>query len=206
MSVNVETLEKLERKIVLSVPVKEVQDEVTKRLQRLARTVKMDGFRPGKVPLSVVANQYGPGVQYEVINDKVGEAFFKAATEADLRVAGQPSISEKEGAAEGEMLFDAVFEVYPEVQFKDLAEAEVEKLTAEVDDAAVERTIDILRKQRRTFSQRGKDEPAVDGDRVTVDFEGKIDGEVFAGGKAKTSSTWSAKARCWPSSKTPCAA
>ena len=185
MSVNVETLEKLERKIVLSVPVKEVQDEVTKRLQRLARTVKMDGFRPGKVPLSVVANQYGPGVQYEVINDKVGEAFFKAATEADLRVAGQPSISEKEGAAEGEMLFDAVFEVYPEVQFKDLAEAEVEKLTAEVDDAAVERTIDILRKQRRTFSQRGKDEPAVDGDRVTVDFEGKIDGEVFAGGKAE---------------------
>ena len=185
MSVNVETLEKLERKITLSVPVKDVQDEVTKRLQRLARTVKMDGFRPGKVPLSVVANQYGPGVQYEVINDKVGEAFFKAATEADLRVAGQPSISEKEGAAEGEMLFDAVFEVYPEVQFKDLAEAEVEKLTAEVDDAAVERTIDILRKQRRTFSQRGKDEPAVDGDRVTVDFEGKIDGEVFAGGKAE---------------------
>lgn len=185
MSVNVETLEKLERKITLSVPVKDVQDEVTKRLQRLARTVKMDGFRPGKVPLSVVANQYGPGVQYEVINDKVGEAFFKAATEADLRVAGQPSISEKEGAAEGEMLFDAVFEVYPEVQFKDLAEAEVEKLTAEVDDEAVERTIDILRKQRRTFSQRGKDEPAVDGDRVTVDFEGKIDGEVFAGGKAE---------------------
>ncbi len=185
MSVNVETLEKLERKITLSLPVKEVQDEVTKRLQRLARTVKMDGFRPGKVPVSVVANQYGPAVQYEVINDKVGQAFYQAANEAELRVAGQPAISEKDGAAEGEMLFEAVFEVLPEVKINDLADTEVEKIAAEVDDEAIDRTIDILRKQRRTFAQRGKDEPAVDGDRVTVDFEGKIDGEPFAGGKAE---------------------
>ena len=185
MPVNVETLEKLERKITLSLPVKEVQDEVTKRLQRLARTVKMDGFRPGKVPVSVVANQYGPAVQYEVINDKVGQAFYQAANEAELRVAGQPAISEKDGAAEGEMLFEAVFEVLPEVKINDLADTEVEKIAAEVDDEAIDRTIDILRKQRRTFAQRGKDEPAVDGDRVTVDFEGKIDGEPFAGGKAE---------------------
>ncbi len=185
MSVNVETLEKLERKITLSLPVKEVQDEVTKRLQRLARTVKMDGFRPGKVPVSVVANQYRPAVQYEVINDKVGQAFYQAANEAELRVAGQPAISEKDGAAEGEMLFEAVFEVLPEVKINDLADTEVEKIAAEVDDEAIDRTIDILRKQRRTFAQRGKDEPAVDGDRVTVDFEGKIDGEPFAGGKAE---------------------
>ena len=185
MSVNVETLEKLERKITLSLPVKEVQDEVTKRLQRLARTVKMDGFRPGKVPVSVVANQYGPAVQYEVINDKVGQAFYQAANEAELRVAGQPAISEKDGAAEGEMLFEAVFEVFPEVKINDLTATEVEKIAAEVDDEAIDRTIDILRKQRRTFAQRGKDEPAVDGDRVTVDFEGKIDGEPFAGGKAE---------------------
>ena len=185
MSVNVETLEKLERKITLSLPVKDVQDEVTKRLQRLARTVKMDGFRPGKVPVSVVANQYGPAVQYEVINDKVGQAFYQAANEAELRVAGQPAISEKDGAAEGEMLFEAVFEVLPEVKINDLADTEVEKIAAEVDDEAIDRTIDILRKQRRTFAQRGKDEPAVDGDRVTVDFEGKIDGEPFAGGKAE---------------------
>ena len=185
MSVNVETLEKLERKITLSLPVKDVQDEVTKRLQRLARTVKMDGFRPGKVPVSVVANQYGPAVQYEVINDKVGQAFYQAANEAELRVAGQPAISEKDGAAEGEMLFEAVFEVFPEVKINDLTATEVEKIAAEVDDEAIDRTIDILRKQRRTFAQRGKDEPAMDGDRVTVDFEGKIDGEPFAGGKAE---------------------
>ena len=185
MTVTVETLEKLERKITLNVPAKDIETEVGKRLQRLSRTVKMDGFRPGKVPMSVVARQYGPAVQYEVINDKVGEAFYQAASEAGLRVAGQPAISEKEGAPEGELQFDAVFEVFPEVKIEGLENAEIEKLEAEVDDSAVDRTIDILRKQRSTFSQRGNDQPAQDGDRVTVDFEGKIDGEVFAGGKAE---------------------
>ncbi|OJU90959.1 MAG: trigger factor [Burkholderiales bacterium 66-5] len=185
MAVTVETLEKLERKITLSLPTASIQGEVEGRLKRLARTVKMDGFRPGKVPLSVVAQRYGYSVQYEVINDKVGEAFSQAANEAKLRVAGQPRISEKDGAAEGEMAFDAVFEVYPEVKIGDLAEAEIDKLTAAVDDGAIDRTLDILRKQRRTFVQRAQGTPAEDGDRVTVDFEGKIDGEPFAGGKAE---------------------
>src|SRR5690606_40511076 len=98
--------------------------------------------------------------------------------------AGQPRITEKEGAPEGEVSFDAVFEVFPEVKIGDLADAEVEKLSAEVTDEAIDKTVDILRKQRRTFAQRAKGTPAEDGDRVTVDFEGKIDGEPFAGGKA----------------------
>ena len=185
MAVTVETLEKLERKITLSLPTASIQGEVQGRLKRLARTVKMDGFRPGKVPLSVVAQRYGYSVQYEVINDKVGEEFSQTANEAKLRVAGQPRISEKDGAAEGEMAFDAVFEVYPEVKIGDLAEAEIDKLTAAVDDGAIDRTLDILRKQRRTFAQRPQGTPAEDGDRVSVDFEGKIDGEPFAGGKAE---------------------
>ena len=185
MAVNVETLEKLERKISLSLPLASVQTEVDSRLKRLARTVKMDGFRPGKVPMNVVAQRYGYSVQYEVLNEKVGEAFAKAANEAELRVAGQPKITEKEGAPEGELAFDAVFEVFPEVKIGDLASAEVEKLSAEVDDGAIDKTIDILRKQRRTFAQRPADAAAVDGDRVSVDFEGKIDGEPFAGGKAE---------------------
>ncbi|MBN9329259.1 MAG: trigger factor [Comamonas sp. SCN 67-35] len=185
MAVTVETLEKLERKITLSLPVDSIKSEVDGRLKRLARTVKMDGFRPGKVPLGVVAQRYGYSVQYEVINDKVGEAFSQAANEAKLRVAGQPRISEKEGAPEGEMTFDAVFEIFPEVKIGDLTTAQVEKLAAEVDDAAIDRTLDILRKQRRTFAQRAQGSPAEDGDRVTVDFEGKIDGEPFAGGKAE---------------------
>lgn len=185
MAVTVETLEKLERKITLTLPVTAIQTEVDARLKRLARTVKMDGFRPGKVPMSVVAQRYGYSVQYEVMNDKVGEAFSLAANEAKLRVAGQPRISEKEGAPEGELTFDAVFEVFPEVKIADLATAEIDCVSAQVDDAAIDRTVDILRKQRRTFAQRAQADAARDGDRVTVDFEGKIDGETFAGGKAE---------------------
>jgi len=184
MAVNVETLEKLERKITLTLPMAAIQTEVDTRLKRLARTVKMDGFRPGKVPMNVVAQRYGYSVHYEVLNDKVGEAFAQAANEAKLRVAGQPRITEKDGAPEGEVVFDAVFEVYPEVKIGDLAAAEVEKVTTEVSDEAINKTLDILRKQRRTFAQRAMDAAAQDGDRVTVDFEGKIDGEPFAGGKA----------------------
>lgn len=185
MAVTVETLEKLERKMTLTLPVNTIQSEVDSRLKRLARTVKMDGFRPGKVPMNVVAQRYGYSVHYEVMNDKVGEAFSVAANEAKLRVAGQPRISEKEGAPEGELAFDAIFEVYPEVKIGDLSTAEVEKVTAEVTDEAIDKTVDILRKQRRTFAQRALDAPAQDGDRVTIDFEGKIDGEPFAGGKAE---------------------
>ena len=185
MAVTVETLEKLERKMTLTLPVNTIQSEVDSRLKRLARTVKMDGFRPGKVPMTVVAQRYGYSVHYEVMNDKVGEAFSTAANEAKLRVAGQPRISEKEGAPEGELAFDAVFEVYPEVKIADLSSAEVEKLTAEVSDAAIDKTVEILRKQRRTFAQRAMDAAAQDGDRATIDFEGKIDGETFVGGKAE---------------------
>ena len=185
MAVNVETLEKLERKITLTLPVNAIQSEVDSRLKKLARTVKMDGFRPGKVPMNVVAQRYGYSVHYEVLNDKVSEAFSSAANEAKLRVAGQPRITEKEGSPAGEVAFDAVFEVFPEVKIGDLAGVAVEKLSAEVSDSAIDKTLDILRKQRRTFAQRGADAAAQDGDRVTVDFEGKIDGEPFAGGKAE---------------------
>jgi len=184
MAVTVETLEKLERKITLTLPVGVIQTEVDSRLRKLARTVKMDGFRPGKVPMNVVTQRYGYSVHYEVMNDKVGEAFATAANEAKLRVAGQPKISESETSPEGQMAFDAIFEVFPEVKIADLAGAEIEKLTADVTDEAIDKTVEILRKQRRTFAQRAQDTAAQDTDRVTVDFEGKIDGEPFAGGKA----------------------
>ena len=184
MAVTVETLDKLERKITLSLPVGAIQSEVETRLKKMARTVKMDGFRPGKVPMNVVAQRYGYSVQYEVMNDKVGEAFALAANEAKVRVAGQPRISEKEGAPEGELSFEAIFEVYPEVKLADLSTVEVEKLTAAVTEEAIDKTVDILRKQRRTFAQRPAAEAAVDGDRVTIDFLGSIDGVPFEGGKA----------------------
>src|SRR5881392_3888593 len=120
MSVQVETLDKLERRITLKLAAATINKEVETRLKKLSRTVKADGFRPGKVPMSVVAQRYGYSVQYEVMNDKLGAAFNAAANEARLRVAGAPRIAEKEQSAEGSMDFDATFEVYPEVVIGDL--------------------------------------------------------------------------------------
>ena len=185
MAVQVETLEKLERRITLTLAAETINGEVSNRLKKLSRTVKADGFRPGKVPMSVVAQRYGYSVQYEVVNDRVGQAFNEAATEAQLRVAGAPRITQKEQSPEGTLSFDATFEVYPEVKIGDLSQAEIERVSTEVTEAAIDRTIEILRKQRRTFGLRAKDEAAVEGDRITIDFEGKIDGEPFAGGKAE---------------------
>jgi trigger factor len=185
MAVQVETLEKLERRITLTLAAETIHGEVESRLKKLARTVKADGFRPGKVPMSVVSQRYGYSVQYEVVNDRVGQAFNEATNEARLRVAGQPRISQKEQAPEGQLAFDATFEVYPEVRIGDLGEATVERVSTEVSEAAIDRTVEILRKQRRSFGLRAKEEGAVEGDRVSIDFEGKIDGEPFAGGKAE---------------------
>ena len=185
MAVNVESLDKLERRITLTLPTDQISSEVESRLKKLSRTVKAAGFRPGKVPMSVVAQRYGYSVHYEVMNDHVGRAFSDAASEAKLRVAGAPRIEQKDGAPEGQIAFDATFEIYPEVQIGDLASAEIESASAEVTEEAIDRTIDILRKQRRTFAQRPASEGAEETDRVTIDFEGKIDGETFAGGKAE---------------------
>jgi trigger factor len=184
MSVHVETLDKLERRITLSLPAATIASEVESRLRRLSRTVRADGFRPGKVPMSVVSQRYGYSVHSEVLNDKVGQVFSQAVNEAKLRVAGPPRITEKAEAPEGEVAFDATFEVYPEVKIGDLTHAEVERVTTEVGDEAVDKTIEILRKQRRTYQQRPAGEGAAEGDRVTIDFAGTVDGVPFEGGKA----------------------
>jgi trigger factor len=184
MAVQVETLEKLERRITLTLPATTINGEVESRLKKLARTVKADGFRPGKVPMSVVAQRYGYSVQYEVVNDKVGQLFDQATREAQLRVAGAPRITQNEQAPEGSLAFDATFEVYPEVQLGELSAAELERVSTEVTEAAIDRTVEILRKQRRTFGLRAAAEGVAEGDRVSIDFEGKIDGEPFSGGQA----------------------
>ena len=185
MAVTVETLEKLERRITLLISATDFSAEIETRLKKLSRTVKADGFRPGKVPMSVVAQRYGYSVQNEVMNDKIGQAFASAANEAQLRVAGVPRVTPKDESPEGQLAFDATFEVYPEVALGDLTAVEVERFSSEVTDAAIDRTVDILRKQRRTFAQRPATEGAAETDRVTIDFEGKIDGETFSGGKAE---------------------
>ncbi|MCX8517006.1 MAG: trigger factor [Rhodoferax sp.] len=184
MAVTVETLEKLERKITLTLPAYSIHNEVQARLRKLGRRVRMDGFRPGKVPIDVVNQRYGSSVYVEVLNDKLLEAFGLAAKEASLRVASQPQITETSSAPEGHLAFDAVFEVFPEVNIGDIASLAVEKISTEVTDSAIDKTLEILRKQRRTFSQRPVDAAGQDGDRITADFEGTINGEAFEGSKA----------------------
>src|SRR6185295_14933899 len=185
MAVNVEQLGALERRLSMSVPVQDVDRQVDDRLKKMARNVKMPGFRPGKVPLKMVVQQYGPQIRSEVLGDAVQKAFSEAVKEANLKVAGYPKIEKKDGATDAPAFeFSATFEVYPEVKVGDVSGMKIERPKLEVDDAAVDRTIEILRKQRQTYVASDAARAAQDGDRLTIDFEGKIDGEVFQGGKA----------------------
>ena len=192
MATAVETLGKLERRLTISFPLTDVRTEVEKRLKQQAKTAKAPGFRPGKVPMKMVAAQYGYQIENDVLNDKVGRAFNDAANENQLRVAGFPKIEPKEDSPEGVLTFDATFEVYPDVVVGDLSAVEIETVKAEVSDAEIEKTIDILRKQRVHYHTKGEagahgdGGPAIatNGDRVTVDFVGVIDGVEFPGGKA----------------------
>ena len=191
----VENLGKLERRVTISLPKDVVQQEIDARIRKLAKNVRMPGFRPGKVPLKMVTQQYAGQVEAEVLSDKVGKEFFDISRAENLRVAGQPSFAAKqEGVDEGIYAFDATFEVYPEVKIGDVSTAEIERKTTTIGDAEIDRTLEILRKQRVHFHPRGEagehgtggdDTSARNGDRVTVDFVGKIDGEAFAGGSAE---------------------
>lgn len=193
MATAVETLGKLERRLTISFPVADVRTEVEKRLKQQAKTARAPGFRPGKVPLKMVAAQYGYQIETDVLNDKVGRAFNEAAVENELRVAGFPKIEPKQDAPEGTLSFDATFEVYPEVVIGDLAAVEVETVGTDVTDVEIDKTIDILRKQRVHYHTKGEagehgtggEAVAANGDRVTVDFVGTLDGVEFAGGKAE---------------------
>lgn len=180
---NVETLSALERRVSMTLPANEIERQIDARLKQLARNVKMPGFRPGKVPLKLVAQTYGPQVRSEVLSDAVQKAFSDAVKEANLKVAGYPRIEKKDGGAADALEFSATFEIYPEVKVGEISGKAIERPQATVDDAAVEKTISILRKQRTTYAAAGR--PARDGDRATVDFEGTIGGESFQGGKAE---------------------
>ncbi|HEY8252358.1 MAG TPA: trigger factor [Burkholderiales bacterium] len=178
---NVENLGTLERRVSMALAADDIERKIDERLKKLARSVRMPGFRPGKVPLKLIAQTYGPQVRSEVLGDAVQKAFTDAVKEANLKVAGYPKI-EKKDPASNTLEFNATFEIYPEVKVGDLANATIERPQLEVDDAAVDKTIQILRKQRTRFEPAGR--PARDEDRVTVDFKGTIAGEAFPGGEA----------------------
>jgi trigger factor len=185
MAANVETLGTLARRVSMRVEMKEIEQQVDARLKKLARDVKMPGFRPGKVPLKLVEKTYGPQVRSEVLGESVQKSFNQVIREANLKVAGYPKIepkSEKQEAG-GALEFDATFEVFPEVKIGDVAGKSVSRPAVAVGDAEVDKTIEILRKQRQRFVAASR--AAQDGDRLVIDFAGTIGGTPFDGGKAE---------------------
>ena len=170
----------LERRIDMAVSIADIDRDVEQRLKQLTRTVKMPGFRPGKVPFKLVAQQYGPQARSEAIGAAVEKAFGSKVREQNLRVAGYPRIEPKT-AGEGQLEFSAVFEVYPEIQIADISGREIEKPDLVVGDAEIDKTIEVLRQQRMTYVPAGR--AAQKDDRVTIDFVGRRNGEEFEGGK-----------------------
>lgn len=184
MQANLESLGTLERRLSVAVPIAEIDQEVDARLKRLSRTVRMHGFRPGKVPMKVVERQYGPQVRQEVLGDAIQRTFGEAARQHNLKIAGSPRIDTKplaDGASDFE--YSATFEVYPEVQVGDISNVTIEKPQLEVGDAELERTIEIMRKQRVSYEP--VERAAENGDRLTLSYTGRIDGTEFEGGKGE---------------------
>ncbi len=183
MQANLEQLGTLERKLSIALPMADIDQEIDDRLKRLTRTVKMHGFRPGKVPLKVVAQQYGPQVRQEVFGDVLQKSFGEAVKQQNLKVAGYPRFDAKPPAqGADEFAYSATFEVYPEVKLGDMGQMTVTRAHLEVGEAEVDRTLEIMRKQRVTYEPA--DRAAANGDRVTMSYNGKIDGAEFSGGKA----------------------
>lgn len=176
MQATVETLSTLERRMTVALPMKPLEEEIGQRLSRLARTAKLPGFRPGKVPMSMVQKNYGPQVRDEVFANAVERSFTDAVNENKLRVAGYPSIEHKPAADAAENLeYVATFEVFPEIELGDLSAAQIERPLLEVGDADIDKTIDVLRRQRATYEP--VERKADKGDKISVVFRAEIDGQ-----------------------------
>jgi trigger factor len=197
MQANLESIGLLERRLSVTVPVAEIDGEVENRLKRMSRTVKMHGFRPGKVPLKVVAQQYASQVRQEVIGDTLERSFGDAVRQQNLKVAGYPRFEAKpltEGALEFE--YSATFEVYPEVAPGDLSQVKIVRPLLTPGEAEVDRTLGIMRRQRASFE--AVDRAAESGDRLTLDYKGTIDGNEFAGSSAQASAVVLGEGRLLP--------
>ena len=181
MQTSLETLGNLERRLLVSVPQTEIEGEVETRLKRLARTARVAGFRPGKVPLKIVEQQYGAQVRQEVLGEALQRSFSEAVREQKLKVVGYPRFEPRGDEAAADFEYSATFEIYPEVVLGDLGQAVVEMPQVAIGDAEVEKTLQVLRKQRSTFEKVLR--PAAAGDQVTIDFRGTLEGQEFEGGK-----------------------
>jgi len=183
MQVTVENLGALQRRMRVAVPEEAIAEEVRNRLKSLSRTTRIDGFRPGKVPMRLIERRFGHQVRQEVLGEVMRNSFIEAVDAEQLRPAGMPSIEPVESEPGKGITFDATFEVYPELELQELERLELERPVCEIDDPAVDRMIDNLRHQNRTWET--VERPAQEGDRVKVDFKGTIEGEPFEGGEAQ---------------------
>ncbi len=183
MQVSIEATGGLGRRMTVAVPAEQFEREFAERLKRISRTARLAGFRPGRAPLKIVEAQYGDKLLDEVAQDLIRDSFSEALNREGLKAAGGPMIEPKAMVRGQDMQYIAVFEVYPEVPRLDLKGVGVERPTCAIDDADVDRTLEVMRKQRQTFVPT--DRVAVDGDRLTIDFTGTLDGERFPGGSAE---------------------
>ncbi|HQV22187.1 MAG: trigger factor [Moraxellaceae bacterium] len=183
MQVSVENVSTLERRLKIAVPAAQVEQTVNKKINQAARTIKMDGFRVGKVPLNVIKKRYGASIRAEALDDIIRDAYVGALQQTELKVAGYPNIEPISFDEGKDVEFAAVVEVYPEVTLADFAALAVERPTSEVTDADIDTMIANLRRQRAKWEE--STEAAAEQDRLTIDFEGSVAGEKFDGGTAQ---------------------
>ena len=184
MQVSVETTSGLERRMTVEVPKDKIDQEVRSRLKSLASRAKLDGFRPGKVPMKVIEKRYGGQVQQEVLGEVMQSSFYEAISQEKLIPAGQPLIEPKEMTDDAKGLeFTATFEVYPEITLADMGQLNIEKPVVEISEQDIDHMVETIRKQQTSFKSAEK--KSENGDKVVIDFEGKIDNEPFEGGKAE---------------------
>jgi len=183
MQVSVETTSGLGRRMTVQIPAEQIDQQVQSKLQQLARSVRLDGFRPGKVPLSVVKKRYESQVRSEAAGELIASSYEQALQQENLRPAGEPDIEQTRNQPGQELEYVATFEVYPDVEPPELADITVQRPVAEVSSADVDNMLEKLRKQRVTWSK--VERPSVEGDRLEIDFQGTIDGQPFSGNSAK---------------------
>lgn len=183
MQVSVEVLSGLERRLVITVPAIQIEEKITDRLKQTAKQARIDGFRPGKVPMRVVKQRYGASARHEVVGEVIQSSFFEAVQQESLNPAGMPSVDPSESKEGDDFQFSATFEVYPEIAITDLSQVSVEQPVADIQDADIDKMVETLREQNKQWAD--VDRASVDGDQVVVDFKGMIDGEAFDNGSSE---------------------
>ena len=180
MQVDVETISSLERRLTIGIPADRVDNEVVARLQKASKTVRLSGFRPGKVPMKVMKQRFGPSVRQEVLGEVMNQSFQEAVIQENLRPAGSPSIEPKNLESGHDLEYVATFEVIPEIMIKDIDAFDIEKPVTNITDEDIDQIIEVFRKQHGVWNSTSR--PASNGDKLNIDYNGTIDGDNFEGG------------------------